>query len=406
MKKIILLFTLFSISVLSAQNKPEYIRLNPDKLQKNKAVLAAGNPAMVQAYEALIVSADRELNAGPYSVTYKTALPPSGDKHDYMSMGPYWWPDPTKPDGLPYIRRDGEINPERAKYTDRENLGNLLNAVSVLGSAYYFSGDEKYAEHAAKLLRVFFIDPETRMNPNLRFGQAIPGICDGRGIGIIETAGLAQMMEGITLMSGSKAWTREDDRELKKWLTDYQSWLENHPYGIEERGWHNNHGTYYDVQLLAIMLFTGQLQQAREHIEQYTFGRFESQIRPDGSQPHELERTKAWGYSTGNLNGLISLAEIAEKVDIDLWHYQKGGQVYLKSAIDWYLPYLRDGKQWDYEQIVPDRVTVMIPVLRIAAEKYNDSSYTDVIPKLRTIHPNITYSAEGRGNGYRLLLEP
>lgn len=408
MKKLIFLgiAALLCVSTLSAQSSLSYILLNPDQLRKNKAAIAANDPQMTEAYKALITAADRELTRGPYSVTFKKGIPPSGDKHDYMSVGPYWWPDPSKPDGLPYIRRDGEINPERDTYPDREHLGSVMNAVSTLGTAYYFSGDKKYAEYATKLLRVFFMDPETRMNPNLRFGQAVPGINDGRGIGIIETAGLDRMMEGITLISGSEAWTAQDDKTMKAWLGDYKTWLQTHPFGIAERDWHNNHGTYYDVQILSIMLFLGNEDEAREHIKKYSLNRLVTQVQPDGSQPHELERTKAWGYSTGNLNGFMKIANMADKLGIDMWHYQQNGQIYMKSMIDWFMPYLRDGKQWDYEQIAPDRVNVLVPILKIAAKKYNDPAYEAVTHQLKSIHPNITYTPETQNRGYRLLTDP
>lgn len=406
MKKLIWIFALalFWVTTLSAKGDLSYIRLDPVQLKANKKALAANDPKMTAAYEALIAAADKALTQGPYSVTFKKGVPPSGDKHDYMSIAPYWWPDPSKPDGLPYIRRDGEINPERENFPDRAYLHSVISAVNTLGTAYYFSGDEKYAEHAAKLLRVFFINPETRMNPHLNYGQAIKGINDGRCIGIIETAGLGSMMEGIRLMADSKAWTKADDKAMKEWLIDFKTWLQTSPFGIQERDWHNNHGTYYDVQILSIMLFTGLEDEAREHIKKYSLHRLETQVKPDGSQPHELERTKAWGYSTGNLNGFVQIANLADKLGIDMWHYAKNGQMYMKSMIDWYMPYLRDGKAWDYDQIARDRVNALVPTLQRAAAVYNDPSYTAIIPNLKAIHPNISYTPAEQTRGYRALL--
>jgi hypothetical protein len=172
--------------------------------------------AQTPAREALVKQADQALRTPPSSVMDKKAKPPSGDKHDYMSVGPYWWPDPSKPDGLPYIRKDGETNPARVDdQTDNATFKKLLSAVPTLALAYRETGREEYAAHAAKLLRVWFLDPATKMNPNLNYGQAIPGRMDGRGIGIIDTAGMLEVMQALPWLEKSSAWTIADRDGMK-----------------------------------------------------------------------------------------------------------------------------------------------------------------------------------------------
>ena len=78
-----------------------------------QALAAAKAGRAPAARRAVLARADAALAGPAYSVTSKTRTPPSGDKHDYISMGPYWWPDPSRPGGEPYVRRDGEVNPER-----------------------------------------------------------------------------------------------------------------------------------------------------------------------------------------------------------------------------------------------------------------------------------------------------
>ena len=117
----------------------------------------------------------------------------------------------------------------------------------------------------------------------------------------------------------------------------------------------------------------------KEYIKKYTIPRLESQIKPDGSQPYELARTKSWNYSNMNMSGFVKIALMAEKIDIDLWHYQKNGQIYLKSMIDWYIPYLEKEKNWKWKQIQTESVTRIQPILVLAADRYNDKSYIDLI---------------------------
>ena len=145
-------------------------------------------PFYATAYQELKSEADKLLDVQPLSVMMKEKTPGSGNKHDYMSLARYYWPDPTKPDGLPYISRDGESNPELDKF-DRNRLGDTAGRVTTLALAWYFSNDEKYAQKATELLRVWFFNKDTRMNPNLEYAQVIMGRNNnkGRSFGVIDT---------------------------------------------------------------------------------------------------------------------------------------------------------------------------------------------------------------------------
>ena len=203
----------------------------------------------------LINNADAVLaKAKVYSVMDKIQIPPSGDKHDYMSQGPYWWPDTTKKDGKPYIRRDGVRNPEIDLISDSEEMDWMTEDVVLLTAAFEKTKDEKYARFAAQLLSTWFINPATRQTPHLNFGQGIPGINTGRGIGIIETRLLYKITDAASRLRNSKAWTLENHDRLKTWFSDYLTWLIESPIGLDEADEHNNHGTYYDVQVINLSL--------------------------------------------------------------------------------------------------------------------------------------------------------
>ena len=180
-----------------------------------------------------------------------------------MSYAPYWWPDTTKANGLPYIRRDGQVNQTLRRDSDVLRWYGLVDAVETLAHAHYFSGQPAYAERAALLLRTWFVDPKTRMNPHLNFGQAIPGVTEGRGIGIIDTRDLGRVTDAITLIQTSNAWTSSDQHATTQWFAAYRDWLLQGPHGKDEADEANNHGTWYDVQVVALSLFLNDTATAR-----------------------------------------------------------------------------------------------------------------------------------------------
>ena len=206
-----------------------------------------------EALEALRHKADGILTKPLYTVTKRKIKPPSGDPHDYASMGPYWWPNPDTKDGLPYVRRDGYFNPMG---NDENTFGNMCSQVKYCTLAAFYFDEDKYSERAVKALYTWFIDPETYMTPNARYGQAIPGICDGRGIGLIDFRMSYEVMDSIRLLEAMGKIPAEHVLAIEKWYVSFTDWMLTSECGLEEDTQHNNHGTWYDVQILAAAIFT------------------------------------------------------------------------------------------------------------------------------------------------------
>jgi hypothetical protein len=329
----------------------------------------------------LLADAEKALGSGPFSVMQKTRVPPSGDKHDFLSIAPYWWPDPSKPGGLPYIRRDGEVNPESKEGTDDTAFSAMQSAAFVLARAYRESGQERFAARAALLLRTWFLDPATRMNPHLNFGQAVPGHNQGRGAGIIATRHLVNVVEAARILAASKAWSADDRKRLEAWSAAYATWLLTSPIGREEEAARNNHGTWYEAQLAALLLYTGKPADARARMETRVKERLASQIEPDGRQPEELARTRAWSYSAMNLEGWFTVARLAREAGVDLWGYRTRDGRSIRAALD-YLVKFTDGAKWPYQQITPTDRGELSLLLREAAVEWKDAGYAALADRL------------------------
>lgn len=377
-----------AIAADAAASPPHAARvfvLDPAALAAVKARLAANDPVLQPAREQLLADADRALEMQPVSVMDKTLVPPSGDRHDYISLAPYWWPDPTKRDGLPYIRRDGEHNPESSdtKRSDSPRFGRTAAAIRTLSLAYYLTGSDAYARKAALLLRTWFLDPATRMNPNLKYGQAVRGRNDGRGTGIIETAErLPDILDSVGVLAGSSAWTAQDQSGMVAWARAYLDWLQTSPNGRDEAKAQNNHGTFYDMQAVSLALFTGQDDLARRILEAAKQKRIAVQVEPDGRLPRELARTKSFHYTLFDLDAMERLANMGERAGVNLWDYTTPDGRSIRKAIDYLLPYADPGKRWSYKEIAGVDRPALFPVFQEAYIHYHAPAYRDAIARL------------------------
>jgi hypothetical protein len=370
---------------ITPASPPRVFLLDGKFLESLRGRIRKGDKELAPALARLEKDAAEALQAGPFSVVNKKPTPPSGDKHDYMSQAPYFWPDPASTNGLPYIRRDGERNPELRRISDHREMDEMANNVETLALAYYFTGKDAYASRAAVLLRTWFFDAATRMNPNLQFAQAVPGVNSGRGTGLIESRSLTRVVDAVGLLAGSKAWSSADQKQLETWFTQFLNWMLESKHGQAEGAAKNNHGTYYDVQVVSYALFLGKTEVAARVIKEAPQKRLSVQIEPDGKQPLELVRTRAWSYSVANLSGLMLLARLGENVGSDLWHFETADGRSVRKALDFLAPYGLGDQKWPYKQIGDWPKHALDGLIRQAAAKFSESKYREWVKKLPVI---------------------
>ncbi|HEY4299899.1 MAG TPA: alginate lyase family protein [Candidatus Didemnitutus sp.] len=314
------------------------------------AVHGAGDePYLLQKAEitALASKAARALNAPIETITAKPRHSPSGDDHDYVSYARYYWPDPGKPDGLPFINRDGRHNLEQVAQGDHERLWKFAETVEALAAAWKMRRDPVASRRAGEWLRAWLVDPKTRLNPNLEFAQIRLGHDGNHGSssGVLDGRCLAGVVDAVRLLHDSSALTPGDEATIRDWFVRYLSWLETARNARTEHAARNNHGSWFLAQMIPIARFCGRDDLARSLCAEDR-ERIGWQIRPDGSQPAEIRRVDGLGYSQFNLEAQFQIARQAAGLGLDLWHYAapEGGS--LQRAFEFLAPYNAHPEKW------------------------------------------------------------
>lgn len=326
----------------------------------------------------IIIRGNTALTQDPLTITSFIAERSTGNMHDFYSEGDYWWPNPISPDSA-YIRRDGETNPDNF-VAHRHAMIRFSTLVGDLTSAWIITGDKRYAVQALEHIHAWFIDPETRMNPNLQYAQAIKGIATGRGIGIIDTIHLLEVVQSLILLEDANLLSEEDLTGTKKWFADYLHWLTNHPYGLDEMNAKNNHGTCWVMQVAQFAKYTGNKELTDFCRDRYQTILLPGQMDTDGSFPLELNRTKPYGYSLFNLDAMATICHILSDDTHNLWQYTTSDGRNMQKGVAWLFPYIKDKSAWPFEEDVMywEQWPVAHPALLFSAYNTPNEEYISV----------------------------
>ena len=298
----------------------------------------------------VVKAADAYLREAPVTLTASSSPRSAGGRHDYFSEADYWWPDPQHPGG-PYVQRDGLTNPDNFD-EHRRAMRRLSLQLPALAAAWRLTGEARYAEHAARQLRAWFVDEATRMNPHLRYAQAIHGRVSGRGIGIIDTLHLVEVARGVEALSGAPGLSAAEREGVREWFSTYVEWMTTHEYGIAERDTKNNHATCWALQVAAFARVAGREDLVRFCRERFKTVLLPEQMAPDGSFPQETRRTKPYAYSLFNLEAMAGLAQLLSTPADDLWRFTLPDGRGLARGMAFMVPFMRDRKGWPYPKDV------------------------------------------------------
>lgn len=385
MKKITIsvVFSLMCFVNVKAVSNP-FIHLDSLSLAKTKIMIENGTASKqtLVAYKKLLKDADNLLKISNPTVVDKTILPPTQNKHDYLSISRYWWPNTETKDGLPWVRHDGKTNPDtQTDAVDRPRLSLMAKGVWNLSLAYYFTNNEKYAEKAISMIDAWFLNEATRMNPHLEYAQSVPGNNNKRPSGILDGRVIVMYVpDAINLLSISKYWNINYQTKAKKWFTDYLNWLTTSDLGIKGSQQENNHGSWYKFQVASLALYVGDTALVKSTVKLAEIS-LNEMLNDEGGQIHELARSRSFFYSCFNLQALTNIAILGEKVGIDMWQYKSDTNKSLFLALN-YLVSVVNGKQWNYSTLKDIDFSELIPIISELAKKYNSEEYKNLLLKI------------------------
>lgn len=333
----------------------------------------------VQTYPELIDSTEKIDKSKLYSITQVYCKNSAGNRNEFYSEGDYWWPNDESLNGLPYIRKDGVSNPGNFN-AHRKLLIKMSLQLAELTLQYQKTRKQEYACQALEALRYWFLRPQTHMEPHLKYAQAIPGVCTGRGLGIIDTLHLVEAVLAIMRLRKLKAMDIETENDLISWFSQYLSWLLTHRYGQKEKTHGNNHSSCWYLQIAAFALLTDNQNVIDMCRNDYKSVLLPSQMALNGSFPRELKRTKPYCYSIFNLEAMTAFCQILTTPENNLFNYKNSNGLSLRNGIEFIYPYLLDKNSWPYAKDIahweswPNKQ----PCLLFGGIAYNENKYLEL----------------------------
>ncbi len=332
---------------------------------------------------AIIATANQYLNLAPQTVTATSCGRSAGGINDFYSEGDYWWPDPKNAEG-PYIQRDGQSNPGNF-VAHREAVFRLSDIVGTLTSAYLLTGNDKYIRAAEKHFKAWFIAPETRMNPNMRFAQAIKGRFTGRSIGLIDAIHFIEVARSAKILHDSQAINNELYDGVKLWFGQFLNWMFTHPYGIEEMNAKNNHGTCWVMMAAAFADLTADAAKLEFCSNRFKEVLLPGQMAADGSFPLEIKRTKPYGYSLFNLDAMSTICKILSTKENDLWRFTTPDGRNMSKAVEFMVSFVINKTTWPFPKDIMywEEWPVRQPFLLFGAQAFNRQEYLELYLSLK-----------------------
>jgi hypothetical protein len=270
--------------------------------------------------------------------------------NNYTSLAVYYNPNPDTPSGFPYVRMDGVRNKEFYTMGDNNYTAAFMGLISPLCILYYFTKNEEYANKAIQALQVFFVNEQTKMNPDLTYSGIVIGnsMSDLRIRGaIIDADRFSIVPDLIELLKPSSFWNSNIEDSMTSWFNDLSNWLKTSDRGILQGEYTHNIRTSYMRQLCSYLCASGKSDEAKEYLANNITDVLSAQIDTDGKQILEMDRTQPRHYSNFNLRLLVGLATMSNSLGINVWNYEDAeGKGSIRKAMNYLCHYYMNPEEW------------------------------------------------------------
>jgi len=334
----------------------------------------------------ILEAAAKYVSEEPLTITAFPTKRSPGGLHDFYSQADYFWPNPKDPNG-PYVNRDGQSNPDNFD-EHRKVMVRLSIQMPALTAAWLLTKEKRYGERACDHLRAWFVTPETRMNPNLQFAQAVQGVSTGRSYGIIDTLHLVEVARAASFLT-TRMMNAQDASAVREWFRSYLDWLSTSDPGKTERDAKNNHAMCWALQAAEFARLAGDDATRNDIYRRYRDVQLPDQMALDGSFPRELARTKPYSYSIFNFDVVAGLCQSLRGLPPDPPDFQLADGRGLRKAAEFLYPFLKDKGAWKWAKDVEhfDALPVRSPGLLFSGIAFNEQKYIDL---WKTLNPDPT----------------
>ena len=196
------------------------------------------------------------------------------------------------------------MNPARF-VANQTALNAMCDAVFTLGAASFLLDNAGLRQARRPLIHTWFLNPKTRMNPDLDYAQSVPGVNNGRGAGVVDGRVFVRAIQGMEFLAQTGDWDAKDQAAVHKWFEEYLHWLTHQ----QER-----HRREEERQQSRFVVgrpggrrgqFRGNKPRRSNGLQFYRDHLLPRQIMPDGSAPREEMRARSLRLSSFNSGGVL-----------------------------------------------------------------------------------------------------